>query len=172
MKLAHLLLALLVLLGPLAATRAAADAPKPYTSTALGFTASYPYPVKEQVEADGGGTAAGFDPQGIMYMVGVTAAEPDIAKRKSVKEQLDDGLAGALERVNGKLASQKDVKLGPNPGRGVEIELQGGHATFRAYIVGPRTYLIGVVHKDGTTLPMSPADFFASFKLVKAVKKK
>jgi len=100
-------------------------------------------------------------------MVGVTPDRPDVANKKSVKEQLDDGLAGALERVHGKVASQKDVKLGSNPGREVEIELQGGHATFRAYIVGPRVYLVGVVHKDGVAPPMSPADFFASFQLTK-----
>ncbi len=146
---------------------ARADAPKPYTSTALGFTASYPYPVKENPDSEGGGTAAAIDPQGVMYMVGVTPDRPEVGKKKSVKEQLDDGLAGALERVHGKIASQKDVKLGANPGREVEIELQGGHATFRAYIVGPRVYMIGVVHKDGVAPPMSPADFFASFQLTK-----
>jgi len=146
---------------------ARADAPKPYTSAALGFTASYPYAVKENPDPEGGGTAAAIDPQGVMYMVGVTPDRPEVGKKKSVKEQLDDGLAGALERVHGKIASQKDVKLGANPGREVEIELQGGHATFRAYIVGPRVYMIGVVHKDGVPPPMSPADFFASFQLTK-----
>jgi hypothetical protein len=158
------LLALVALVLPLAAR---ADPPRPYTSTALGFTASYPYPVKENLDPEGGGTAAGFDPQGIMYMVGVTPERPEVGKKKSVKEQLDDGLAGALERVHGKLASQKDVKLGSNPGREVEIELQGGHATFRAFVVGARVYLVGVVHKDGTAPPMTPADFFASFQLTK-----
>lgn len=158
------LLTFAALLAPLAAR---ADAPKPYTSAALGFTASYPYPVKENLDPEGGGTAAAFDPQGIMYMVGVTPDRPEIGKKKTVKEQLDDGLAGALERVHGKIASQKDVKLGSNPGREVEIELQGGHATFRAYVVGPRVYLVGVVHKDGLAPPMSPADFFASFQLTK-----
>src|SRR5262250_2515275 len=147
----------------LVALAARADAPKPYTSAALGFTASYPFAVKENADPEGGGTAAAIDPQGVMYMVGVTPERPDVAKKKSVKEQLDDGLAGALERVHGKIASQKDVKLGANPGREVEIDLQGGHATFRAYIVGPRVYLVGVVHKDGVAPPMSPADFFASF---------
>jgi len=27
--------------------------------------------------------------------------------------------------------------------------------------------IVGVVHKDGVTPPMSPADFFASFQLTK-----
>jgi hypothetical protein len=137
-----------------------------YTSAALGFTATYPYSVKENLDPEGGGTAAGFDPKGIMYMVGVILADKDVQKLPT-KEQLDSGLAGAVERVKGKLASQKDIKLGKHPGREVEIELEGGHATFRAYIVGPRTYLIGVVHKDGLEPPLSPADFFASFRLAR-----
>ncbi len=164
---ARLLPALLVVALATRATPARADAPQPYTSAALGFTATFPYEVKEQADPDGGGTAAGFDPTGIMYMVGVIPVNKDVAKKKSVKEQLDDGMAGAIEKVHGKLASQKDVKLGGNPGREVEIDLQGGHATFRAYIVGPRTYLIGVVHKDGATPPLAPADFFASFRLAR-----
>lgn len=164
----------LLVLVPLALVTAStrADAPKAYTSAALGFSASFPYEVKERVSPEGGGTAAGVDPKGIMYMVGLTPANEEVGKRKSVKEQLDDGIAGAVEKVHGKVASQKDVKLGKNPGREVEIDLQGGHATFRAFIVGPQVYLIGVVHKDGVPLPMTPADFFASFQLAKKPAKK
>jgi hypothetical protein len=139
----------------------------PYTSAALGFTATYPYPVKESADPEGGGTAGAVDPQGVMYMVGVIPAHPDADKKRSVKDQLDDGLSGMLARVHGTVASQKDVKLGKDPGREVEIDIQGGHATFRAYLVGSRTYLIGVVHKEGVTPPLAPADFFASFHLTK-----
>lgn len=152
-------------LSLLLVSAAHADAQKPYTSEALGFTATFPYPVKEEASPDGGGTAAGFDPAGIMYMVGVTPAHEDVGKTKTAKQQLDDGLAGAVDKVHGQIASQKDVKLGKYPGREAEIDLKGGHATFRAFIVGPRSYLVGVVHKDGTALPTSPADFFASFRL-------
>jgi hypothetical protein len=155
----------LALAVALPARPARAEAPQKYASTALGFTASFPYPVKEQVAPEGGGTAAGFDAAGIMYMVGLTPPNEEVGKRKTVKEQLDDGIAGAVDKVHGTVASQKDIKLGANPGREVEIDLQGGHATFRAYLVGAQTYLVGVVHKDGTTLPMPPADFFASFHL-------
>ena len=158
MKIAALVVVMLAL--PLAH----ADAPQPYTSAALGFTATYPYPVKEQIDPQGGGTAAAFDPQGVMYMVGVIPADKETQKR-STKDQLDDGLAGAVAKVHGTIASQKDVKLGKYPGREAEIDLQGGHATFRAYIVGPKAYLVGVVHKDGLTPPETPADFFKSFKL-------
>lgn len=167
MKLARLLCLLLVAV----ALPARADAPKVYASAALGFEAKFPYDVKEQAAAEGGGTAAGFDPQGIMYMVGVTPANEEVGKRKTPKQQLDDGVDGAVGKVGGKLASQKDIKLGANPGREFEVELKGGHATMRAYLVGTRSYLVGVVHKDGTTLPMSPADFFASFHLTGKPKK-
>jgi hypothetical protein len=149
----------------IAGAAAAQPARKPYTSEALGFTATFPLEVKERLDGEGGGTAAGVDPAGVMYMVGVTPARPELSKSKSVKEQLDDGLAGALAKVKGKLTAQKDIKVGKHPGREVEIELQGGHATFRAILVGPRTVLIGVVQMAGTTLPMTPAAFFASFKL-------
>jgi hypothetical protein len=159
MKIALFVVALL-------AAPAWAEPPKPYTSKPLLFSATFPYDVKENLEADGGGTVAGFDPAGIMYMVGVTPADKAVAKKKSVKQQLDDGLAGALDKVHGTAESQKDVHLGPYKGREVEIALQGGHATFRAYIVGPRTYLVGVVHKDGTTLPMAPKEFFDGFGLL------
>src|SRR5262249_23649618 len=109
----------LLVLVPLALVTASAraDAPKAYTSAALGFSASFPSEVKEGVAPEGGGTAAGVDPKGIMYMVGLTPANEEVGKRKSVKEQLDDGIAGAVEKVHGKVASQKDVKLDKNPGR-------------------------------------------------------
>jgi hypothetical protein len=141
-----------------------AHADKPYTSKALGFSASYPYEVQEKTDPGGGGTAAGFDPQGIMYMVGVVVSDADM-KKVPVKDQLDGGIAGAVQKVNGTLKSQKDVKLGKHPGREFEVDFAGGHATFRAYLVDQRTYLVGVVRKDGLTPPTTPADFFASFKL-------
>ena len=162
------LVALLVLVAVAGAATARAEGKKPYTSAALGFSATFPYEVQEQADPAGGGTVAAFDPAGVMYMVGVTPARPELARSKSVKEQLDDGLAGALAKVNGKLESQKDIKLGKHPGREVEIALNGGHATFRAYLVGDRSMLVGVVHKDGAALPMPPADFFKSFKLTAA----
>jgi len=140
---------------------------KPYTSAALGFTATFPFEVKEQADPAGGGTAAAFDPQGVMYMVGVSPTPADQVKGRSVKEQLDDGLAGMVAKVNGKLVSQKDVKLGKYPGREAEIEVNGGKATFRAYLVGATSYLLGVVHKDGVTPPVTAAEFFKSFKLNK-----
>jgi len=157
-----LLVSLLVL--PIAS--ASPEPPAPYTSAALGFSARFPYEVQEQVEKDGSGTAAAVDPAGIMYMVGMVMAD-DAAAKKPVKQQLDDGIAGALENVHGKLVSQKDVKLGKHPGREAEIALPGAHATFRFFIVGKKAAMIGVVRKDGATLPLSPADFFASFKLTR-----
>ena len=48
--------------------------PKPYTSAALGFTATFPFEVKEQADPAGGGTAAAFDPQGV-----TAAAAADLA---------------------------------------------------------------------------------------------
>jgi hypothetical protein len=159
--------ALLVSLIALLAAPAGADGRVPFTSRALGFSATFPFEVKEHVDPEGGGTAASVDPRGMMYMVGLTPSRPEVARTKSVKQQLDDGMAGALERVKGKVVSQKDVKLGEHPGRETEIALEGGQATFRAYIVGPRVYLVGVVRMNQITLPMSPAEFFASFKLEK-----
>jgi hypothetical protein len=157
------LLVLAVALALVAPARA--DAPKAYTSAVLGFTASFPYPVQENADPEGGGTAGAVDPQGVMYMVGVSPPHKDAGDKRTPKEQLDDGVNGMVAKVNGKIASQKDVKLGANPGREVEIDMQGGHATFRAYAVNGGSYIVGVVHKEGVNPPMSPADFFASFKL-------
>lgn len=149
---------------------ALAEEPKPYTSAALGFTATFPFEAHEALDPDGGGSAAAVDPQGIMYMVGSTPSRPDVGKSKSPKQQLDDGLDGALQKVHGTLASQKDVKLGSYVGREAEINLQGAHATFRAFVVGPRLVMIGVVVKDGVTAPMPAADFFKSLKIAKPKK--
>jgi hypothetical protein len=146
------------------AVPALADVPKKYTSATMGFTAIFPYSVQEKIESDGSGTAAGSDPQGIMYMVGVVPSDAETQK-KPVKEQLDNGIAGAVAKVNGTIAKQKDVKLRGWEGREAEINLSGGHAIFRFYIVGPKAYMIGVVHKDGTKLPESPQAFFASFSV-------
>jgi hypothetical protein len=139
--------------------------PAPYTSAVLGFTATYPGPPRENTNVDGGGTAAFVDQKGYMYMVGVIPARAENAG-KPAKQQLDEGVAGALAKVKGEVVSQKDIKLGKHPGREVEIKVNDGKATMRAYLVdGGKAYLQVVVQKNGVELPMPMADFFASFKL-------
>src|SRR5262245_39055414 len=91
-----------ILVAVALALPARADNPHPYTATARAFSATYPYEVHEQADPEGGGTAAAFDPQGIMYMVGMSPADKETAKRPA-KQQLDDGLAGAIAKVHGKL---------------------------------------------------------------------
>jgi hypothetical protein len=147
-------------------TTARADAPQPFTSAALGFTATFPMAPKEAANDAGGGTVAAVDPKGIMYMVGVIPPMAENAKL-SPKELLDAGIDGALAKVKGKMTSQKDIKLGKHPGREVEVEVNDGHATLRAYIVDGKVYLLVVVQKNGTTLPMPVAQFFSSFSLAK-----
>jgi hypothetical protein len=166
MKLSALMLVAALALPAFADKPDNPDKPKPYTSAALGFTATFPSPPKENVLSDGSGNAAAIDPKGLMYMVGSMPIGPEAAG-KTVKQLLDDGIDGALEQVHGTLQSQKDIKLGSDPGREFEVALKGGHATFRAYIVRPKVYLIGVVHKDGVEPPMKPADFFKSLQIKK-----
>jgi hypothetical protein len=141
-------------------------APKVYTSKALGFSAIFPYEVKEKVEADGSGTVAAFDASGLMYMVGVVVASAETQKL-SAKEQLDGGIAGAVAKVKGTLVSQKDITFGRFKGREAEIDVAGAHATFRFYIIGAKAYMLGVVHKTDVKMTMEPITFFGSFKLVK-----
>jgi hypothetical protein len=149
-----------------AGARAEEPKPRSHTSEALGFTATFPLPVKESVNESGGGTAAAVDPKGLMYMVGVIPPRAEVAGL-SAKEQIDAGIEGALARVKGKIVTQRDIKLGKHPGRAVEIEVNDGHASMRAYLVDKKAYLLVMVQKNGTTAPMTAEDFFASFRLAK-----
>jgi hypothetical protein len=150
----------------LIAAAARADAPKPFRSEMLDFSATFPFAATEQHDNKGGVVAA-VDKNGLMYMVGVILQ--DAPKDKAgIKAVLDGGLAGAAEQVHGKILSQKDIKLlDVYSGREAEMQLQGGHATVRCYQVGPRVYLLVVANKDGQKLPMTAADFFKSFKVGK-----
>ena len=137
-----------------------------YTSKTLGFSAVFPFAAKEKIAPDGSGTVSAVDPSGVMYMVGVVPATSETLKL-SIKEQLDGGIAGAVAQVKGTLVSQKDIKFGKFLGREAEIDVPGAHATFRFYIIGPRAYMIGVVHKTDIKMSMEPSTFFTTFKLLK-----
>jgi hypothetical protein len=144
----------------------------PYESKALGFSATFPLPVKEAVDPDGTTTVTAEDPSGVTYMVAVANAT-EKTKKRTIKEQLDDGINGALIAVHGTIGGSRDIELeapysakGKIPGREVEVLIKGAHSWIRFFIAPERAYMIMVFAKEGSKMPMDWPTFLYSLKIL------
>src|SRR5262249_27644041 len=93
---------------------------------------------------------------------------PAKIKKVPIKQLLDSSRDGAVTNLRGKLAGEKDIKLGKYFGREGQIEVSGGKRLFRArvFLVEQRLYQVVIfgTKKAGTS---KLADrFLDSFKLV------
>lgn len=74
---------------------------------------------------------------------------------------------GAVANVQGKLLSEKDVKIGDYPGRMVEIDYQEGFAVIllHCYLVDNVMYMIQTISESDNYPNESSKRFIQSFKL-------
>jgi hypothetical protein len=92
---------------------------------------------------------------------------PAEIKKAPLKQVYDSSRDGAVANLDGKLASEKDVKLGEHPGREIKIDVAGGKQLFRArvYLIDQRLYQVVVFGTKDTATSKEADKFLDSFKL-------
>jgi hypothetical protein len=152
-----------------------ADAPrewKEFASKEGRFKVLMPgTPKKEKAE-----TESDFG-KGVLHMNTVQAGKtmyganycdfPAKIKKVSLKQILDSSRDGAVANLEGKLASEKDIKLGKYTGREIRINVAGGKQLFRArvYLVEQRLYQVVVFGTREAATSKEADKFLDSFKL-------
>jgi hypothetical protein len=92
---------------------------------------------------------------------------PAEIKKAALKQVYDSSRDGAVANMEGKLATEKDIKLGEHSGREIQIEVAGGSRLFRArvFLVGQRLYQVVVFGTKESASSKDTDKFFDSFKL-------
>jgi outer membrane lipoprotein-sorting protein len=119
-------------------------------------------------------------PQGRITHYGFTAAQSGViciieyadlpkqlATPDNIKVIFDEVRDQLLKTVEGKLANESVISLDAHPGREIKIDLRGGSARARFYMVNERLYQLAFMEITFSGKPSSAMDkFFDSFKLV------
>ena len=94
---------------------------------------------------------------------------PAEIKKHSPDRVLDSSRDGCVANLDGKLVSEKKIKLGEHPGRDIQVEVDGKHI-FRArvYLVGQRLYQVVVFGPKELATSKDAEKFLKSFELVAA----
>jgi hypothetical protein len=115
--------------------------------------------------------------KGVLYMNSLAAAGtmyaanycdfPADVKKVPLKQVLDSSRDGAIANMEGKLAKEKDIKLGDHPGREVLIDVSGSKRLFRArvYLVDQRLYQVVVFGTKEAAMSREADKYLDSFKL-------
>ena len=157
------------------ATSTFADEPpqaKEYISKEGGFKVLMPGTPKEtklDAESEFG--------KGVLHMNSVEAGMamyaanycdfPAEIKKVALKQVYDSSRDGAVANLEGKLATEKDIKLGDYSGREIRIEVAGGIRLFRArvFLVGQRLYQVVVFGTKESASSKDADKFLDSFRL-------
>jgi hypothetical protein len=92
---------------------------------------------------------------------------PAEIKKAPLKQVYDSSRDGAVANLEGKLASEKDVKLGEYPGREIQIDVAEGKRLFRVrvYLVDQRLYQVVVFGTREAAVSKEADKFLDSFEL-------
>lgn len=153
------------------ASLAAADEWKPYTSTAGRYSASFPGTPKEvtqRMETEIGGidaTIASLESNNAFFAIAYNDYPREKMGNLTPDQLLDNARKGAVDKVKGKLVSEKKVTASGYPGRELQIEAPGGlHITEHVYLVKTRLYQILVVTPSAGANSDDVKKFLDSFK--------
>ena len=164
----------LIVIAVSAACVAADDKPewKEFSSKDGRFTVLMPG-TPEQEQAD---TESDFG-KGVLHMNTVQAGKvmygahycdfPAKIKKAPTQQVFDSSRDGAVDNLDGKLADEKEIKLGDYPGREIRIEVAGGKRLFRVrvYLVDQRLYQVVVFGTKATATSKEADKFLDSFTL-------
>jgi len=94
---------------------------------------------------------------------------PAEIKKTPIKKVYDSSRDGAVANLEGKLVSEKEIKLGKHSGREIRIEVGGGKQLFRArvFLIEQRLYQIVVMGTKEAATSKEADKFLESFKLDK-----
>lgn len=92
---------------------------------------------------------------------------PAEIKKAPIKQVFDSSRDGAVANMEGKLASEKDIKLGEHPGREIQIDVAEGKRLFRVrvYLVEQRLYQVVIFGSPEAATSKEADKFLDSFKL-------
>jgi hypothetical protein len=92
---------------------------------------------------------------------------PAEVKKATLKQVYDSSRDGAVANMDGKLAEEKEVKLGEHPGREIRIDVAEGKLLFRVrvYLVEQRLYQVVVLGTPEAVKSKEADKFLDSFKL-------
>jgi hypothetical protein len=152
------------------ASVAAADEWKLFNSTAGRYSASFPGTPKEvtqRVDAGAGGidaTIASLEGPNAFYAISFNDYPKEVLAKQTPDQLLDKAQKGAVDKVKGKLVSQKKVAANGYPGRELEIAAPGELEIHeRVYLVKSRLYQILVVSPKGKGSAEDTKKFLDSF---------
>jgi len=92
---------------------------------------------------------------------------PAEIKKAPLKQLFDSSRDGAVANLEGKLANEKDIKLGVHPGREIQIDVANGKQLFRVrvYLVDQRLYQVVILGTKEHATSKAADKFLDSFKL-------
>jgi len=104
---------------------------------------------------------------GVNY-VKLPAAKLKVLSREQRMEFLKSTFTNTIEKHNGKLLFEKEIKLDNNPGYEGQGTIVNGMAVMhlRAYIIDDYYYQVIVISKNGMENNKSALDFLNSFKII------
>jgi hypothetical protein len=95
--------------------------------------------------------------------------------KNSPKDIFDNARNGSIERSNGKLVREQDIKLNGHPGREVIVAAgeKAGFVRARIFVANGRQYAVMVASKTEAGIDSADARrFFESFRILPLLKKK
>jgi hypothetical protein len=141
---------------------------KPYSNATWGFSAIFPYAIKEQPGENGGITISSANAEDtIAYMLSVFPIADEVLKVKAKDKILEDAVKGAVDNVKGTLLLKTNIQISGFPGKQFDIKSDQFVAKCRIYLVGNRMYLPMVIAAPSLNLPITAEAFHAAFKLTK-----
>jgi hypothetical protein len=106
----------------------------------------------------------------VAYLVGYNVFPAAVIQAVSPAQLLDSARDGQVETVKGTLLSEEVITLDANPGRDLEIQVEGEDGTSslrsRLFLVGDRLYQLVVAGPKGQSTSSNTIKFLDSFELV------
>ncbi len=150
---------------------AAAQEWKPYASTAGRYTALFPGTPKEQtqrMDTEIGpidATIVSLETANAFYAIAFNDYPKDKIAKQTPDQLLDNARKGAVDKVKGRLVSEKRITASSYPGRELQIEAPGDlQIAERVFLVKTRLYQALVVTPKGKGVPDDIKKFLESFK--------
>jgi hypothetical protein len=101
----------------------------------------------------------------IAYIVSYSDYPEEMVKKSDPQKMLDGARDGAAKNVNGKIESEKKIKIDGHPGRDFVIATERFQIRDRIYMVGSRLYQVMLVGSKDVISGKDAEKFIESFKL-------
>jgi hypothetical protein len=96
----------------------------------------------------------------------IDATDLKVGDAVDVKLVLEASKTGTVESLHGKILSEKEITLGPNPGIQFEMETDSQHLRMQYFFVKGKLFALVSMAPNGKPLSPETDRIFASFRLV------